>query len=167
MVVYSSTFFAVVLFWLHPSVFTRCLIWMLRCLQAGAIIADQAFLSKHGKFFFLEDWGYLFLLYIFLVPIRALVVMVCAFYFRKYGHGLDARTCSFEDFIKKMFVVTWGGLRGAVGLVLALSVNADPRYREVTADIFFADRCLVFASGLLLSCPLSHLNSPWVILESR
>lgn len=51
--------------------------------------------------------------------------------------------------MKKMFVITWGGMRGAVGLALALSVNVDTKYRMTTNDPLFADRALFFTAGIV------------------
>lgn len=67
----------------------------------------------------------------------------------RYGHNLDANSLSLEDFMKKMFVITWGGMRGAVGLALALSVNVDTKYRMTTNDPLFADRALFFTAGIV------------------
>mmetsp|Transcript_4516 Transcript_4516/g.11338 ORF Transcript_4516/g.11338 Transcript_4516/m.11338 type:complete len:1272 (+) Transcript_4516:68-3883(+) len=116
---------------------------------AGAIIVDQAFLSK-SAFFFAQDWGLLFALYVVLTLIRLFMVTLVSFYLRQYGHGLDRRVCSWGDFVKSMFIVTWGGLRGAVGLVLALAVNADSILRLVADDPLFCDRVLVFTAGIVV-----------------
>jgi NhaP-type Na+/H+ or K+/H+ antiporter len=89
-------------------------------LLAGTMIVDIAFLSKHGRTITNDDWGWVFLLFILFVIFRGFVVAVCSFYLRYYGHGLMPSVCSFSDFIKKMWIVTWGGLRGAVALSLSL-----------------------------------------------
>ena len=116
---------------------------------AGAIVMDHAFLSKSGLFL-AQDWGYILVIYLWLVIIRFLVVSLSSVYIRQYGHMLDAQSCSFVDYAKQMFVVAWGGLRGAVGLCLALAVNANPNYRLVLNDPFFADRVLGYTSGVVV-----------------
>jgi len=91
-------------------------------------------------------------------------VCVCGIYFRRYGHNLDTTTCTFPDFLKKLFVVTWGGLRGAVGLDLALSVNVDSKYRMVTNDPLFADRCLFYVAGIItLTLVVNATTLEWII----
>lgn len=99
-----------------------------------------------------QDWGYLFALYFVLLAIRTLMVALCSLYLRNYGHGLTAKVCDWPTFLKNMFVVSWGGLRGAVGLVLALAVNANSGLRAITTDPLYADRCVADTH----TCTRSH-----------
>ncbi|EKX31111.1 hypothetical protein GUITHDRAFT_91269 [Guillardia theta CCMP2712] len=78
---------------------------------AGAIIIERGFIAREDAFSG-SDWGYLIALYLCLLAIRAFMVVICSPYFRNYGYGLQSRTCSWEKFVKNMFIVTWGGLRG-------------------------------------------------------
>jgi len=133
-------------FWSMLIQLSESLIFIL----AGSLIMNRAFLSKQDTFNnFWTDTGYIVLLYLVLLIIRASVVGLCGFYFRRYGMNLDPETCIFPDFVKKLFIVTWGGLRGAVGLALALSVNVDGRYRTYTADPLWSDRVLFYVSGVV------------------
>jgi sodium/hydrogen exchanger 10/11 len=61
------------------------------------------------------DWLYLFALYIFIHLVRVLVVGVF------YPIFSRTNVCSFQDAI---FIV-WGGLRGALGIVLGLIVEVN------------------------------------------
>ena len=78
---------------------------------SGAIIIERGFIAREDAFSG-SDWGYLIALYLCLLAIRAFMVIICSPYFRNYGYGLQSRTCSWEKFMKNMFIVTWGGLRG-------------------------------------------------------
>jgi len=116
---------------------------------AGAIIVDTGFLSV-GESFKGSDWGYLILLYILLSIIRGIMVVICSPFLRYYGYGLQPRTCSTLKFWKSMFIVTWGGLRGAVGLVLALAVSVDAEVRDNASEPSFPDRVLLFTAGMVV-----------------
>nr|AQN76653.1 Na+/H+ antiporter [Populus pruinosa]AQN76654.1 Na+/H+ antiporter [Populus pruinosa]AQN76655.1 Na+/H+ antiporter [Populus pruinosa]AQN76656.1 Na+/H+ antiporter [Populus pruinosa]AQN76662.1 Na+/H+ antiporter [Populus pruinosa] len=61
-------------------------------------------------------WGYLFLLYIFVLLSRFVVVGVLYPFLRYFGYGLDW---------KEATILIWSGLRGAVALSLSLSVKAS------------------------------------------
>uniref|UniRef100_A0A7S3GFN4 Cyclic nucleotide-binding domain-containing protein n=1 Tax=Palpitomonas bilix TaxID=652834 RepID=A0A7S3GFN4_9EUKA len=67
-----------------------------------------------------QDWTrymYLFVVYIALQAMRALSILILYPLLRRTGYGLDWQGA---------VVLTWGGLRGAVGLILALIVLNDP-----------------------------------------
>lgn len=63
-----------------------------------------------------EDWGYLFLLFLLVTAIRFFLVF--AFY------PITARLGIGTNWQEAVFM-SWGGLRGAVGIALALSLNAQ------------------------------------------
>lgn len=79
-------------------------------LLAGLIFGSRTLESVYAK-----DWLCLLLLYIFMHLVRALVVGL--FYPIFSGSGM----CSFWDAV---FIV-WGGLRGALGIVLGLIVEVN------------------------------------------
>lgn len=73
-----------------------------------------------------SDWGWAFLLFLFLIIIRAASVVLLYPLLRIGHYGIDW---------KDAVVLTWAGLRGAVGLTLALIVYSSPNlldaeYRE-------------------------------------
>ena len=112
---------------------------------AGMIIATRVLdLGKRG-FVGGREWGLLFALYAFVILIR--FVMLILFYPLLYytGYGMDWR---------KMLVVGWGGLRGAVGLALALAVEDSPLFEdEETRSLI-----LFYVSGIVLLTLI--LNGP-------
>jgi NhaP-type Na+/H+ or K+/H+ antiporter len=79
------------------------------------LLAGLIFGSRTLESVYTIDWLYLFLLYIVMHLVRALVVGV--FYPIFSGTG----KCSFWDAV---FIV-WGGLRGALGIVLGLIVEVN------------------------------------------
>jgi NhaP-type Na+/H+ or K+/H+ antiporter len=92
------------------------------------------------------DWGYLTVLYIFLTFARAGIV----FGFR------TCFKCSCVDVEldwKSSLVVVWGGLRGAVGLAMALSLQGAKWSCDVDEDDecrnSFESRALFFAAGIV------------------
>lgn len=72
--------------------------------------------SNYSGRFGLEDFGYLVLLYIYLILVR--YVMVCAFYplTKRIGLGTNKKEAVFMGF---------AGFRGAVGIALSLSLWAN------------------------------------------
>lgn len=98
------------------------------------------------------DWGLLFVLYIALHVIRALTVLILKIPLSRTGYGLNGRQAT---------VLVYGGLRGAVGLALALTVLRDPALEEEIGDKFvFHMSGIAFltllingsTTGLLLRC---------------
>ena len=71
---------------------------------------------------FAEDIGWGFLMYVCLTVYRALLAFGVIPWFRKNEYGYTW---------KDALVLTWGGLRGAVGLVLAISVFNDSTVNQV------------------------------------
>lgn len=74
-----------------------------------------------------RDWAFGFVLYVMSHVARALVFVLLWPALQRTGYGIDWRSA---------VVCTWGGLRGAVGLALALLVTldpliADPRFKAV------------------------------------
>lgn len=81
-----------------------------------------------------SDWGYLILLYVLVTIIR--FGLIFAFYPIISRIGLKS---SWQEAVFS----SWGGLRGAVGLALALGLDAevfaetdDPAIRELTSNLF-------------------------------
>ena len=62
------------------------------------------------------SWGFLLLLYAFVLTARAVVVTVLFPLLRHFGYGMD---------VKEATVLVWSGLRGAVALSLSLSVKVS------------------------------------------
>mmetsp|Transcript_58289 Transcript_58289/g.138898 ORF Transcript_58289/g.138898 Transcript_58289/m.138898 type:complete len:1414 (-) Transcript_58289:78-4319(-) len=59
-------------------------------------------------------------------------------------------------------VMTWGGLRGAVGLALAISVNIDRADGAISQED--ADRVLFFTAGIAtLTLVVNASTSPWLV----
>ncbi|XP_011021707.1 PREDICTED: sodium/hydrogen exchanger 8-like isoform X2 [Populus euphratica] len=97
-------------FWEMVAYIANTLIFIL----SGVVIAEGVLSSgnifhNHG-----HAWGYLFLLYIFVLLSRFVVVGVLYPFLRYFGYGLDW---------KEAIIVIWSGLRGAVALSLSLSVK--------------------------------------------
>ncbi|CAD7695102.1 unnamed protein product [Ostreobium quekettii] len=89
------------------------------------------------------DWGLSILLYLFLQLIRLLTIIMLYPFIMLSGYAV-----SWKD----VLVMTWGGLRGAVGLALALIVDLDeeridPKFRALT--IFYMG--LIAAYTLLVN----------------
>lgn len=104
---------------------------------SGMIIAARVLDLGERGFVGGREWGLLFALYAFVILIR--FAMLILFYPLLYfsGYGMDWR---------KMFVVGWGGLRGAVGLALALAVEDSPLFEnEETRSLV-----LFYVSGIVI-----------------
>ncbi|XP_019087481.1 PREDICTED: sodium/hydrogen exchanger 8-like [Camelina sativa] len=79
----------------------------------GVIIAEGV-LSGRKISYEGNSWGFLFLVYLYVILCHCVVVGVLYPLLCRIGYGLDW---------KESFVTTWTGLRGAVSLSLALSVK--------------------------------------------
>jgi len=127
---------------------------------AGAIIVQDGFLENRGLFKS-SDWGYLFALYISLILIRLFVVMLCSPFFRYSSYGMQERVCSMEKFVKYLVILSWGGLRGAVGLVLALIVSVNTHLAHVVGerDPHYCPRVLLHTGGIVVLTTLINAAS--------
>ena len=86
----------------------------------GTIIAPS---DARTEAFAGKDWGYLIILYLLLNMIRFFLLFVCYPVTSRIGLKGD---------IKETFFAAFGGLRGAIGIALALSLDAEVReYTEM------------------------------------
>ncbi len=95
-------------FWEMMAYLLNTLIFVL----VGVVIADKADVGSN------LDWRMLAYLYVGIHVVRAMVIVLFYPIMKRTGYGLPWR-----DGV----VLWWGGLRGAVGLSLALVVAQDPR----------------------------------------
>ncbi len=104
-------------------------------LWAGLVIAHRVELTDPSI------WKMLFLLYIGLQIIRAIAVGSLAPLMNKMGIGFSKR---------KTVTVTWGGLRGAIALALALAVGQDENIAsDLGAQILFLTAGIVVLTILI------------------
>ena len=107
---------------------------------AGLIIVAE--ISTQGENISGKDWGMAFSLYFLLIPIRivGIIMLWPILCYGKYGLGL-----------KDAIVLSWAGLRGAVGLTLALIVyNSDSISDERFRILCFFNVALIAALTLLI-----------------
>nr|ABN04858.1 salt-overly-sensitive 1 [Mesembryanthemum crystallinum]CAN99591.1 salt-overly-sensitive 1 [Mesembryanthemum crystallinum] len=97
-------------FWEMVAYIANTLIFIL----SGAVIAEGVLNSGHIFENNGISWGYLVLLYVYVLASRAVVVTVLFPFLRYFGYGLEW---------KEAVILTWSGLRGAVALSLSLSVK--------------------------------------------
>lgn len=85
------------------------------------------------------EWGYLLLLWLTLLLIRAAVVLCFYPVLDVLGYGLHW---------KDALVLVWGGLRGAVGLAMGIVADeAEFTSPEEGKQVRAGDACLIAASG--------------------
>jgi len=99
--------------------------------------------ENEDKFISGDEWGWSILLYLFLQIIRLLTIIMSYPFLMLSGYSINW---------KDVIVMTWGGLRGAVGLALSLIVDLDvnridPKFRALT--IFYMG--LIAAMTLLIN----------------
>lgn len=86
---------------------------------AGLIVATE--ISNQNELITGKDWGMAFSLYFLLIPIRivSIIILYPILSFGRYG-------LRFKD----MIILSWSGLRGAVGLTLALIVYGSDTIQD-------------------------------------
>jgi sodium/hydrogen exchanger 10/11 len=99
-------------FWEMMGYLANTLIFIL----VGVVITEQAFSNVNGK-----DVLYLVSVYIGIMVIRTIVLGGLSPIMDRFSYGMSPQTTC---------VIIWGGLRGAVGLVLALLVSQHPGIEE-------------------------------------
>merc|ERR1719487_1405257 len=104
------------------------LIFILAGLIVGGIVVERQDVITQ------QDYLWLFFLYLILLIIRAIVVFSCFPLLRVMGAGMTWQ---------EAVVSTWSGLRGAVGLSLALIMDLEPRIDRTKST-----RILFFVGGI-------------------
>jgi NhaP-type Na+/H+ or K+/H+ antiporter len=107
-------------------------------LLAGLIIGESIWEGHNGsQILGFRDWGYMFIFFGLMTAIRAGMILLAFPILQRTGYGT-----TFAD----AFFMTWGGLRGAIGLALAMivkqSINVEDGQR------------IIFLVGTLATCTL-------------
>nr|8PCZ_A Chain A, Sperm-specific sodium proton exchanger [Strongylocentrotus purpuratus]8PCZ_B Chain B, Sperm-specific sodium proton exchanger [Strongylocentrotus purpuratus]8PD3_A Chain A, Sperm-specific sodium proton exchanger [Strongylocentrotus purpuratus]8PD5_A Chain A, Sperm-specific sodium proton exchanger [Strongylocentrotus purpuratus]8PD7_A Chain A, Sperm-specific sodium proton exchanger [Strongylocentrotus purpuratus]8PD8_A Chain A, Sperm-specific sodium proton exchanger [Strongylocentrot len=92
-------------FWEMLAYLANTLIFMM----VGVVVTQKALVAVDKM-----DWFYLIILYLAITIIRGMVISLFSPILSRIGYGLTWRNA---------VIMTWGGLRGAVGLALALVVE--------------------------------------------
>ena len=88
----------------------------------------------------------LLLVYIALNIIRYITIMMLYPIMKRSGYGLNK---------KESIILTWGGLRGALGMTLALMVSYTPAIpEEIRSQVLF------FTAGTVTLTPCIHATTP-------
>jgi len=103
-----------------------------------------------------EDWGHLLVIYVVLICVRFAFTMMS----RPILKALSPE--KMEVSIADAMVVTWGGLRGAVGLALAIQVNNDQAKGQISAKD--GQRVLFYVGGIaLLTLVINATTCPFLV----
>ncbi|CAM9911883.1 unnamed protein product, partial [Chrysoparadoxa australica] len=114
-------------FWSVTSYFANTIIFFI----SGLIIGDRAIFADAIRG---QEWLFLLMLYVGIQLVRAVNVIVCSPFLIMGGYGMDW---------KSLAVLAFAGLRGAVGLTLALIVAEDDDIDRVTRE-----RILFYMAGI-------------------
>eukprot|EP00929_Paragymnodinium_shiwhaense_P044357 TRINITY_DN22762_c0_g1_i1.p1 TRINITY_DN22762_c0_g1~~TRINITY_DN22762_c0_g1_i1.p1 ORF type:complete len:1007 (-),score=209.27 TRINITY_DN22762_c0_g1_i1:3-3023(-) len=125
-------------FWHAVEFIANTTIFML-----GGVIVSEIFIHR-SHLVGLNDWMLLMTLWLALIVIR--FVMVAVFYplIKNIGFGTTWQDC---------MVISWSGLRGAVGLALALVVDMDSRIDRTTGARLLFHTSGIVALTLLVNAP--------------
>jgi NhaP-type Na+/H+ or K+/H+ antiporter len=126
--------------------------WMgntLLFLLAGLIYGNKT-ISKVDP----EYWGYLILLYAMLMIFRFIIVFSLYPILSRTGHG-----CSIKDAI----FISWAGLRGALGIALALVVDIDYESLNITKEQ--AERLNFLVGGIAAISLVINANTAEMLLN--
>ena len=128
-------------FWELMSYIANTLIFII----VGVVIAMKIELSW-------TSLGLLFLVYVGVNVVRMLVILILYPIMKKTGYGLTFR---------ESFILAWGGLRGALGLTLALMVSYT---LEIPEDI--RRQILLFTGGIVtLTLSINATTMRWFLLK--
>ena len=130
-------------FWSMLEYLANTLIFII----VGVVIADSVFIGVDKM-----DWLFLVTLYVGLQVIRLIAIGSLWPILTKIGYAISW---------KSILVMTWGGLRGAVGLALALIVSQDPRISSTTLGTKF----LFHTAGIVLLSLLINATSVKYLLR--
>lgn len=118
-------------------------------LLAGLIIGSETIHEVTPS-----DWGYLFLLFLILLIIR--VIIIALLYPVLSNVGLK---CSQNDAI----FMSWAGLRGALGMALALIVNGERSEEHLHKND--SDRLFFFVGGIAALTLIINATTSKLVLE--
>jgi len=114
----------------------------------AGLITGRAIWKDTGVHIMAEDYGYLVAMYIAMTAIRGLMMLMARPLLPLIGYNVTNKDC---------FFMTWGGLRGAVGLALAMVVRNSINEKDGARVIFFV-------SGLaFLTLVVNGVLSGWVL----
>ncbi|XP_052797553.1 sodium/hydrogen exchanger 10-like isoform X2 [Mya arenaria] len=131
------------MFWETMAYLANTLIFII----VGMVISEKAIFELHGI-----DWFYMFSVYLGCFVIRGLVIAIFSPILRHTGYGLTW---------KEGAVMTWGGLRGAVGLALALQVAHHDKIDQEKVGV----RVLIHVSGVVFLTLLVNATTIFMLLR--
>eukprot|EP00511_Aplanochytrium_stocchinoi_P004265 CAMPEP_0204826840 /NCGR_PEP_ID=MMETSP1346-20131115/4456_1 /ASSEMBLY_ACC=CAM_ASM_000771 /TAXON_ID=215587 /ORGANISM="Aplanochytrium stocchinoi, Strain GSBS06" /LENGTH=614 /DNA_ID=CAMNT_0051955047 /DNA_START=133 /DNA_END=1977 /DNA_ORIENTATION=+ len=110
---------------------------------AGLVVSKEIYTGNIAA----ETWGYLALLYVVLLAVRAITILLLFPIIRLLGYGMSWQEAVFT---------WWGGLRGAVGLTLALSIRATPGVTPSQGGLVAFFMAGIVVLTLCINAPLSR-----------
>lgn len=118
-------------------------------LLAGLIIGEENYdIITNAKY-----WGYVFIIYTFLMLLRMVLILGLYPVFSRFG---------LEVILPEALFIVWGGLRGALGISLALIVLRE--YHEIGIDVSDAQLLFFLVGGVtLLTLVINATTARWVI----
>jgi sodium/hydrogen exchanger 10/11 len=134
-------------FWEMLGYLANTLIFIL----VGVVISQQAFSDVESL-----GWMYLIVLYFTLIVIRLIVVLVASPVISKIGYNLTWQ---------HGVVISWGGLRGAVGLALALVVVQEGNANPGTILQTIGNHFLFYSAGIVVLTLLVNATTTEYLLK--
>ncbi|XP_021727954.1 sodium/hydrogen exchanger 8-like [Chenopodium quinoa] len=138
-------------FWEMVAYIANTLIFILSgaVIAQGVLSSDNIF-ENHGT-----AWGYLILLYVYVLVARGVVVGVLYPFLCYFGYGMEW---------KEAMILVWAGLRGAVALSLSLSVkrsSGDPAYLSTQTGTLF----VFFTGGIVFLTLIINGSTTQFVLQ--
>lgn len=121
-------------------------------LLTGVLMSHIMFGPIHREHLELTDFMWLLILYAVVVALRFLMIAILYPIITNLGYKLDWKDC---------VVMAWGGLRGAVGLAMAMSMNAATAIEPVTGS-----KVLFFVGGIaVLTLLVNGMTSGFILAK--
>eukprot|EP01147_Barroeca_monosierra_P003348 gene3349-6020_t len=132
-------------FWGTLAYFGETIVFIL----AGLLLANRIEFSN----FTVDDYGRLVVLYLFLMIIRATMVLILSPFLVRFGYGFGVRRAA---------VLVYGGLRGAVALAMALVVELEEEISETTRNYVMFYGCGITFLTLVINAPTAGAFVRWL-----
>ena len=134
-------------FWKYAVYMAETIIFML----CGVLVSTKVLLN-HESSVTSEDYMKILILYVCMLVCRFLSVVIFMPILQRTGYGLTW---------SELYVLVWGGIRGAIGICFALIIYEDPIYPTALKELVLLD----MAGCAVLTLTLNGLTTSTLVVK--